>query len=334
MTVRSTERRLPHTLEAADLGESVGDAAGRALIVSYITSPLVTGRDNVYVVFVVDDDLASRTQSYDWTFTLAGVDPENRQSDVGETTFRPPATGSLEITVRVLDASDTELTSITMSQEVVDPNGELEAMIAEARDKPGPGVGNPDVARELVNDHNPYYQAVTLQTPESGDSFRQMIFGMVFDGALQRSAAERAERLEQLAASLNGGNGDFATLTAEGAGVCGIRLALLAMVPGTSSDDSSPPLDWTELPDVSPRREAADDELRQRLAALGDDAKIDLFNIVRFPKSNITQCARIVEVLRDRYFKGASFDDVVGGLAGTRAHWIVRHFREGPLVRV
>jgi hypothetical protein len=334
MSVRSTERRLPHPLEAADLGESLSAADGHALIVSYITSPLVTERDNVYVVFVIDDDLASRTESYDWTFTLADLDPENRQSDVGEVTFRPSAIGPLEVTVRLRDASDAELTSITLSQEVVEPNTELEALIAEARDKPGPGVGNVQVARELVNDHNPYYQAVTLATPESSDSFRQMIFGMVFDGALQRSAAERSERLGQLAGSLNDGGGDFATLTAEGAGVCGIRLALLAMVAGATGDSPSPAIEWTELPDVPARRAMADDELRQRLAALDADSKIDLFNIVRFPKSNIIHCARIVEVLRDRYFKGASFDDVVSGLGGTRAHWIVRHFREGPLVRV
>jgi hypothetical protein len=106
------------------------------------------------------------------------------------------------------------------------------------------------------------------------------------------------------------------------------------MTVGRSAADPTPLLDWTELPDVAGRRAAADEALREKLAGLETASKVDLFNIARFPKSNITHCARILEHLRDRYFRGASFEDVVNGLSGTRAHWIVRHFREGPLVRV
>ena len=67
------------------------------------------------------------------------------------------------------------------------------------------------------------------------------------------------------------------------------------------------------------------------LAALSDTDKIDIFNISRFPKTNITQCASIVETLRDKYFSGASFDDVLTGLSGTRAQWITMHYSKGPL---
>jgi hypothetical protein len=195
-------------------------------------------------------------------------------------------------------------------------------------------VGNPEVARELVNDHNPYYQAVTLTTPEGTDAFREMVFSMVFDGAQARTAARRAEHVARLATALNGDDVDFATVTGEGAGVCGIRLPLLAMTVGRSAADATPLLEWTELPDVAGRRAAADEALRETLAGLEAASKVDLFNIARFPKANITHCARILEHLRDRYFRGASFNDVVNGMSGTRAHWIVRHFREGPLVRV
>ena len=44
---------------------------------------------------------------------------------------------------------------------------------------------------------------MTLRTPETGDSFRLMIFGMVSDGAQQRTAARRTEHLHRLAAALN-----------------------------------------------------------------------------------------------------------------------------------
>jgi hypothetical protein len=334
MTVRLSERRIPATLQPGDLGEAIASDDARAVLVSYITSPLVVERDNVYVVFVVDETLAESTSRYEWTFALEDAEPDRRQSDVGEISFRPKATGDLRVTARLLDDGGAEQASLTLSQEVVDPNGELETLIDAARNEPGPGVGNPQVARELINDHNPYYQAVTLRTPESGDSFRELIFGLVSDGAQRRTPSRRAEQLNRLAASLNSAGDDFATLTAEGGGICGIRLGLLAMVVGRSASDPTPHLEWTELPDVPPRRAVADEQLCQRVAALEDSAKADLFNIIRFPKSNITHCARIVETLRDRYFTGASFDDVVNGLSGTRAHWIVRHFREGPISRV
>jgi hypothetical protein len=334
MPTRPTERRIPPTLTPGDLGESVAAGDARCLLVSFITSPLVVERLNTYVVFVTDDALAAATARYEWKFAPGEVEPETQVTDAGEATYRPKAAGELQVSVRLVDEGGAEQATLTLPQEVVDPNPELEALIAAARNQPGPSVGNPEVARELVNDHNPYYQAVTLTTPENTDAFREMVFSMVFDGAQQRSAARRAEHLARLATALNGDDGDFATLTGEGAGVCGVRLPLLAMTVGRSAADATPPLDWTELPDVAPRRASADEGLRERLAGLEAASKVDLFNIARFPKSNITHCARIVEQLRDRYFRGASFEDVVNGLSGTRAHWIVRHFREGPLVRV
>ena len=106
--------------------------------------------------------------------------------------------------------------------------------------------------------------------------------------------------------------------------MCKIRLALAAMVISG--------LPWTELPDEASPRVSADQQLREQLAALDDNKKVDLFNLVRFPKSNITLCGKIVEQLRNRYFNGANFNDVLTGMNGTRAHWINRHYKEGPLV--
>jgi hypothetical protein len=236
------------------------------------------------------------------------------------------------VTVRVLAAGGTEQASLTLTQDIVAPNAELESLITAAGDEPGPGVANPETARELVNDHNPYYQGVSLQTPESGEGFQKFVFSMVHDGVLQCPAAQRRQQLNQLAAAINGETSDFVTQAATGVGVCGIRLALLAMTL-PQSPGGSPILSWTELPEASDRRSVADEQLRQTLATLDEATRIDLFNLVRFPKSNITQCGRIIEVLRDRYFSGTNFNDVLIGMSGTRAHWITRHYREGPLVR-
>jgi hypothetical protein len=254
--------------------------------------------------------------------------PVVQTSEHGEWSFRPTTAGRATLTVRILAAGGAEQAMLTFGQDAVEPNAELEAMIAEASGEgAGPGVGNADVARELVNEHNPYYQAAALQTPEADNSFKTFVFSMVSDGALQRSPARRKEHLDALAGSLNGPDGDFVTLTAEGAGVCGLRLTLVAMTLPT------PLLPWTERPEEASSGAVADEELRQSLAALDEAKRIDLFNLTRFPKTNIKQCARILETLREHYFGGTSFLDVLTGMSGTRADWIIRHFKVGPLKR-
>jgi hypothetical protein len=99
-----------------------------------------------------------------------------------------------------------------------------------------------------------------------------------------------------------------------------------------SPTDATPHLPWTELPESGAARATAAAELARQVVALDPAVKVDLFNLARFPKSGIERCARIVEALRDRYFGTTSFSDVLAGLSGTRAHWIVRHYREGPLM--
>src|SRR6185369_5129697 len=262
----------------------------------------------------------------EWSVTENGETPQVQTTDQGEFSYTPAAAGSVELVVQILDDSKAEQAKLSLDQEVVAVNAELESLIADAQNQPGPGVSNPEVARELINDHNPYYQNVTLQAPESGDAFQQFLFGVVFDGALQRTAADRKLHLANLAESLNDGGADFATLVARGSGVTGLRLPLLAMTLPSM-------LDFTELPEAEDQRVLADEQLRQSLAELDEDKRIDLFNLVRFPKSNIAQCARILEALRDRYFPGTNFNDVLAGMSGVRAQFILRQFVEGPVVR-
>jgi hypothetical protein len=326
MTVRKTESRIPTDFQPADLGEASVAADGRAALVSFVTTPLVAARENVYIVFVTDATLAASAASFEWSVTESGGAPQVETTEHGEFSYTPSATGNVVVVVRILDESKTEQAKVSLDQEVVAVNAELESLIADAQNQPGPGVSNPDVARELINDHNPYYQNVTLQKPETGDAFQRFLFSMVFDGALQRPAADRKSHLAELAAALNDGGTDFATLAARGSGVTGLRLPLLAMTLPSM-------LDFTELPEANDQRALADEQLRESLAALDEDKRIDLFNLVRFPKTNIAQCARILEALRDRYFPGTNFDDVLTGMSGVRAQFILRQFTEGPVVR-
>jgi hypothetical protein len=324
--VRKTESRIPESFQASDFGEAVVAADTRSALVSFITSPVVTGRENVYVVYVTDAGLASSIQSFEWSVSENAGTPIVQSTPHGEFSYVPATIGLLDLTVRMLDAGNAQLGTLSLAQDIVAANVELEALVAGAKNEPGPGISSPDVARELVNDHNPYYQSVQLQTPESGDAFKLFVYNMVFDGALLRTAGERKLHLQELAASLNDDGANFQTLAAQAAGVSGIRLPLLAMFRPDM-------LEFTELPEPPEQRTLADEDLRAALAALDQQKLIDIFNLVRFPKSNITQCARLLEALRDHYFPGANFSDVMTGMSGTRAHWIIRHFREGPLIR-
>ncbi len=328
MPVRLTESRIPANFQSTDLGQSSSSADNKCTLVSFISNPLVVDRKNSYVLFVTDAGLAAAVQTYEWRFTLNGNPPHVEGSDEGEISYTPTETGTLTVVVRLLGAGNAEQSIVEMSQSVVVKNAELESMISSAAGESGPGVGNPEVARELINDYNPYYQSVNLQNPEGDNSFKCFLFGTLSDRIQRQNSARRKQHLDQIAAALNSDLSDYAELAAEGAGVGGIRLALLAMSLG-----DSPPVPWTELPEASGARETAARELRQRLNTLDTNMRVDLFNLVRFPKSNITLCGRILEKLRNRYFNGTNFNDVMNGMSGTRAVWIMRHFNEGPIHR-
>jgi hypothetical protein len=333
MGVRKTESRIPANFKPEDLGQAVVSDDGRCTLISFVTAPIVVNRKNVYVLFVTDAGLATATQSFEWTFEENGDITKTQTTEISEIAYLPQTTGTLNITLRLLDAGKVEQAKLVFEQEVVLPSVEIETFITDAQNKPGPGAANPDVLRELVNEHSRYYQAVKLQTPETGDSFKSFTFSMVLNGALQRTVGGRKQQVEQLAATLNGQGSDFVGLAAAGVGVCGIRLALLAMTLPQAPSNPAPLLSWSELPEPMNQRTFADEQLRQMLAALDENTRTDLFNIARFPKSNITQCGRILETLRNRYFTGTTFNDVLTGMSGTRAHWITRHYEEGPILR-
>jgi hypothetical protein len=329
MPVRKTETRIPFGAAASDLGEASVAADGRCALVSFITSPLVVNRENTYVVLVTDAGLAAQAQSFEWSFSENGETATTQSTQVGEAVYLPQGTGSLSVTVRILDGSNAEQANLSLTQAMVPLHPGLEALIAAATDQPGPGVSDPDVARELVNDHNPYYQAVSLPTPETGDAFQQFVFNMVFEGASKRSPSDRKQQIEDLIQALDtGATDDFVNRTAEGVGVCIIRLPLLAMMPASGT----PLLPWMELPQAAAQNSFADQQLREKFATLDESALIDSFNLARFPKSNITQCGQIIAALRDHYFAGANFSDILTGMSGTRAFWIAMHFRQGPLI--
>ena len=326
MPVRKTESHLPADCDPSELGETVVSRDGGGVLVSFITSPLVVGRGNTYVVFVTDGGLATSVQSFQWSFSENGGTPHLETTNAGEITYLPQATGTLAVAVRCLDTGGIERAKLELDQAVVDPHAGLEALIAAAADEPGPTAAHPDVSRELVNDYNAYYQGIRPKTAEPGDGFQRLVFSFIMESALQVDAVRRKADLDAMAAVLNSGSAGFAALAAKGLGLCRLRPALLAMIVG-------PHLPWTEIPEDYPAHAVAAKKLHRQAAQLPEQTRVDLFNLIRFPKSSITQCGRVIEALRDRYFRASDFNAVISGLSGTRAHWIDRHYREGPLSR-
>jgi len=326
MSVRKTESRIPLDLQASDMGQAVVASDGRCALVSFVSSPLVINRENVYVVFVPHTGLAAVASSFEWTFAESAGSPRVEASAFGEIAHTATNLGALSISVRVLDGANGEQAKLSMLQEVVPTSAELETLINNAVGQPGPSIGSPDVLRELINEHNLYYQNVAPQTPESGDAFKRFVFSMVYDGTSERKAAERKQDLDQLALSLNDATVDFATLSSKGAGVCRIRPVLLSMIVPNM-------LDWTFLPEDANKRSVAVEQLLQALALLEENKRLDLYNILRFPKSNITFCGRILETLRSKYFNSANFEELLTGMSGVRAQWIIGQYQQGPITR-
>lgn len=326
MSVRKTEGRIPAGLQPDDLGEAIVSGDGRSCLVSFVTAPLVPERSNTYVVFVTDAALASSVESFEWSFA-ENATPVVKTTEAGQIDYVPTAEGYLTVTVRLLDAGASEQGTLSLTQQIGPLNAELEEKIAQATDTPGPGVGNPDVLRELVNDHNPYYLNVALQAPEAGDGFKKLVFSTVYDGALKRTPTVRTEQVNRVADSLNTGAPDFIASVAPGLGVAAVRLSLAAMLLPPNA------IPFTELPDATAGNLAADEELRAKLAALSEDDRVDLFNRARFPKTNIVLCAKLLEALRDRFFSGVNFDDVLTKMSGTMSEWILLNYARGPLHR-
>jgi hypothetical protein len=312
-----------------DLGEAVVATDGRCAVVSFLTSPLAAGHGNTYVVFVTDAGLAGTVKSFEWTFDEDGAFPLIQSTDVGETTYQTSNIGNLTLTVRLLDASDAELASISIIQEIGQLNPSLETQISAATEQPGAGAANLEVTREVINDYYTYYQGVKLKNPEPDDAFKRFVCSYLFNGTLKNTPDQRKDNFTTLSAALDSNADAFSIATATGVGVCDIRLALLAMVyPAGASL-----LPWTEIPEPTDQHALADEQLRQKLAALNDNDRIDLLNIARFPKTNITWCAGIIEALRDKYFAGTGFKDVATGMSGTRSHWIDKHYSKGPIAK-
>ena len=301
MAIRVTERRLP-TSDPHDLGQAA-EGDGLALV-GFLPPPIAVGTRADYVLFG-----EAEAERYEWSWRDASgrrVAPD-RTTRVGVAAWVPERPG--EVRVRVEARAGSRLVAgVSMRQEVRAPRNELE--------------GEPEPLREVVEDLGTYVGEAAAATGLRGvpaslvaataafESFRRPR-----DDSARAMALEDADRRGRLTALLGaryaGRHADEFIRTRElelvaGAldelargrapsslldnsiGVCQVRPSTLAMTMGL--------LPWRESVAT-----AVDGEvLRRYLSEVPLDRKVDLFNLLRFPRTNVRACAMHLASLKNR----------------------------------
>src|SRR5436853_5411739 len=83
-------------------------------LISFVTTPLVVSRENVYVAFVTDQTLSALAASFEWSVTENGGTPQVQTTDHGEFSYTPAAAGRVGLVVRILDESKAEQAKLSL----------------------------------------------------------------------------------------------------------------------------------------------------------------------------------------------------------------------------
>ena len=137
MSVLKTENRLAANVAAMDPDEAVVTADAKSALISFVTSPVVVGWENIYVVFVTDPALAGSVESFEWRFGEKGGALNVQTTQQGEIAYYiPSAIGPTELTGRFFGAGNSEQGLLT--QDIAAPDAEIEAAIAAAQNETKP----------------------------------------------------------------------------------------------------------------------------------------------------------------------------------------------------
>ena len=321
MPVRKTESRLPQGLTAPQLGQSVQSNNGQLALVSYLSSPLAVGRKQHYVVFVTNGATVS---SYEWTITNGGA-PATQSTSIGYLEFLSPQIGGLTVSVRIMNAA-TLIEELTLNQNVVALNADLEAMVNRTG-RTYPEAANPEVSREVINDLRQYVDQVVA--PASNDILSRLMLSWIYNVVGGTNMANRDSNMETLAGVLEGASPqDFVThaQARDGFGICKIRPHVLAMV----RHASVAALAYRAFPNASAARTTAiNTYLASMNTSLTLEQRIDLFNLIRFPKTAIVQLRDLLELLRTQFEPTMDFRELYNNPA--RLKVLITQLNEGPV---
>ena len=298
MTTRLTESRFPAG-GAAALGQSA-EGGGFALI-SYLESPLTVDSAVQYVLFGLNGNVADQCE---WTVFHSRVS-ENVHQTGSENLFKytPPAAGTIQVVVNITSGAAAQTLSLT--QDVADSNVQIEALVNRVIPPSGPLValgGDPITSRELVNDLRVFVTNAVAATNLDGRGIpKELLAALLYREILFRPKEYTFSGTQfYLVGGFVRENeiGTFADALINGVdldrslGVAQIKPQTAAMLLGLTP--------WRELPRDPALRPPVADQIFKDYGLLSATTKVDLFNLLRFPKSNIDLCARLLARLKNR----------------------------------
>jgi len=323
---------------------AAGTPSGTYALVSMNTSPLTVSNRQDYVVLSIPDsntptDWPTEPDTYRWTAVedrLVGVTSfDEEQTEFGLNYYFFEAPDTVHVTVE-LEAGGVTLATLTLDQTVQARRADVTAWIALRK------VDRQDAIHELVSDLRPYIDAAVVASGANGVPSR-MIAAILWqemhmryrDGTAEadrfRAAlgtpnppitgppptwlerwfgAEddlvREVELDVTASAFNMPGGGWVSLLAGGKsiGVGQMRQWVAALVLCEIPWREKPPL----LPDKSNRsiRDDIDEESDDDWDELSRDKKIEIFNRLRFPKTNVALVAKSLALLKNRPRSGTS----------------------------
>ena len=288
MAVSVTERAFGENVQAQDLGEVASGSVCQ--LISEHTAPLRATserrhfpnvRAHAYVVFVPGE---LNVDKYDWT--IAGpAGTLTLTTDEGRVAWTPTTAGNYTVQVALRPPGATAQTpsieTLALTQEVIDTDPDFECLqlIGDERQTP---VGEPACARRVLYDLLPYITTAASASELSARFLAAVIYASLASGKEQHWP--KAEPLHpgpkspgQLVA-LKGGSEQALYSEKQARGVCRIAPEIaaleLGMLPGQGS--------------------VTRQKLKDAYKALGNDLKRKVFNLLRFPKSNIKLAAELL----------------------------------------
>jgi hypothetical protein len=324
MSIRNTEKSIPAGVKTDELGECSKDNDDNYALVSYLSSPITCGTSCDYVLFVKTSKDPEKYK-YIWRVTTGSSDSENNiQTETKETktgVFDCLVTdaGSLKIEVDVIYDNEKEKT-LSLEQAVIEPNKDLEMRLSGKLDDllknliknggedattvvesflPAWG-GNPRVSRMLINDFSKYIlNASHLSSANVDNGIPSNFLAAIVYAELLKKPYWDPTSVER---RLN----DKAEVITDAIGVCQLEPPIAAMVivnPKTKKNYIETIKEFSVKDGLIIQKDK-DDLLKIFQSALknknNDNMMVDIYNLLRFPRSNILIASRWLSALKNR----------------------------------
>lgn len=319
MPVSNAFKSIPVGVQHTELGQVA--SVNQSYLVATLHSPLAVNQVQQYLVFP-SGTIGPNVAGYAWTITDGGTTTNETTTD-GRLLYSPLNTGSLGVSVEIRNGSGTALETLTLSQQTLPLLPELETLM-DAADR-GPAAAHPSTSREIVNNYKAYVDGLVSATAEP--LLNRLLLAIIYSHCVRKPWLARNREIQSAISALNGGNHtSFLGMANNGMGICGIRPQLAAMAIEKSA--GVPFIAWTELPASRSARRTAVQTIETNFNALTADEIISFFHRLAIPRLAIQTCLAILNKLKDRYFSGQSWQDVLGDR--NKGRKLLMHYDSGP----